>query len=42
VLAHMLPETVNRHGKPTSIVAGIYGFIANIYFYAIDTRSSNS
>jgi hypothetical protein len=41
VLAHMLPETVNR-GKPTSIVAGIYGFIANIYLYAIDTRSSNS
>jgi len=38
----MLPETVNRHGKPTSIVAGIYGFIANIYFYAIDTRLSNS
>ena len=34
----MLPETVNRHGdKPTSIVAGIYGFIANIYFYDIDT-----
>ena len=26
------------HGtKPTSIDAGIYGFIANIYFYAIDT-----
>ena len=26
------------HGeKPTSIDAGIYGFIANIYFYEIDT-----
>src|SRR5215475_9431607 len=24
-------------GKPTSIDAGIYGFIANIYFYEIDT-----
>ena len=23
--------------KPTSIDAGIYGFIANIYFYEIDT-----
>jgi hypothetical protein len=27
------------HGpKPTSIDAGIYGFIAHIYFYDIDTR----
>ena len=26
------------HGpQPTSIDAGIYGFIANIYFYTIDT-----
>ena len=26
------------HGeRPTSIDAGIYGFIANIYFYDIDT-----
>ena len=26
------------HGdKPTAIDAGIYGFIANIYFYDIDT-----
>jgi Glutathione S-transferase, C-terminal domain len=26
------------HGaKPTSIDAGIYGFVANIYFYDIDT-----
>ena len=26
------------HGpKPTSVDAGIYGFIANIYFYDIDT-----
>ena len=24
-------------GKPTSIDAGIYGFIANIYFYEIET-----
>jgi len=38
VLARLLPETGNLHGgKPTSIDAGIYGFIANIYFYAIDT-----
>ena len=27
-----------RHGnEPTSVDAGIYGFIANIYFYDIDT-----
>jgi len=26
------------HGaQPTSVDAGIYGFIANIHFYAIDT-----
>ena len=26
------------HGQqPTSVDAGIYGFIANIYFYAIET-----
>jgi glutathione S-transferase len=38
VLAHLLPETGYLHGpKPTSIDAGIYGFIANIYFYPIDT-----
>ena len=38
VLAHLLPETGYLHGgNPTSIDAGIYGFIANIYFYPIDT-----
>jgi glutathione S-transferase len=38
VLAHLIPERGFLHGeKPTSIDAGIYGFIANIYFYAIDT-----
>ena len=26
-----------RGGKPTSVDAGIYGFIANSYFYDIDT-----
>ncbi len=38
VLADLIPETGYVHGDaPTSIDAGIYGFIANIYFYAIDT-----
>jgi glutathione S-transferase len=38
VLAHLIPSSGYLHGaKPTSIDAGIYGFIANIYFYAIDT-----
>ena len=38
VLAHQIPESGYLHGnKPTSIDAGIYGFIANIYFYDIDT-----
>jgi glutathione S-transferase len=38
VLANLLPASGYLHGpKPTSIDAGIYGFIANIYFYDIDT-----
>jgi glutathione S-transferase len=38
VLAHLIPASGYLHGpKPTGIDAGIYGFIANIYFYAIDT-----
>jgi glutathione S-transferase len=38
VLANLIPATGYLHGpKPTSIDAGIYGFIANIYFYDIDT-----
>ena len=38
VLADLLPAKGYVHGeKPTSIDAGIYGFIANIYFYDIDT-----
>jgi glutathione S-transferase len=38
VLAHVIPANGYLHGdKPTSIDAGIYGFIANIYFYPIDT-----
>jgi glutathione S-transferase len=38
VLANTLPATGYVHGpRPTSIDAGIYGFIANIYFYEIDT-----
>jgi glutathione S-transferase len=38
VLAHLIPSSGYLHGaKPTSIDAGIYGFIANIYFYDIDT-----
>jgi glutathione S-transferase len=37
-LAEFIPRGAFLHGKePTSIDAGIYGFIANIYFYAIDT-----
>jgi glutathione S-transferase-like protein len=32
------PESGYVHGpKPTSIDAGIYGFIANIHFFEIDT-----
>jgi glutathione S-transferase len=38
VLANAMPADGYVHGaKPTSIDAGIYGFIANIYFYDIDT-----
>jgi len=38
VLAHLIPAKGFLHGaKPTSIDAGIYGFIANIWFYDIDT-----
>jgi hypothetical protein len=37
-LAALIPPRGYLHGeKPTSIDAGIYGFIANIYFYDIDT-----
>jgi hypothetical protein len=38
VLANVIPPAGYAHGqKPTSIDAGIYGFIANIHFYDIDT-----
>jgi glutathione S-transferase len=38
VLADLVPAAGYVHGAaPTSIDAGIYGFIANSYFYAIDT-----
>jgi len=38
VLANLIPAAGFVHGpKPTSIDAGIYGFIANIYFYDIET-----
>src|ERR1700752_4117549 len=38
VLANVIPAGGYVHGaKPTSIDAGIYGFIANIYFYEIET-----
>jgi glutathione S-transferase len=38
VLADVVPAAGYVHGPaPTSIDAGIYGFIANIYFYDIDT-----
>ena len=34
----MIPAAGYVHGaKPTSVDAGIYGFIANIYFYEIET-----
>ena len=37
-LASLIPAHGYVHGdRPTSIDAGIYGFIANIYFYDIDT-----
>ena len=38
VLSDLIPAHGYVHGpKPTSIDAGIYGFLANIYFYDIDT-----
>jgi glutathione S-transferase len=38
VLADLVPERGYVHGPaPTSIDAGIYGFVANIWFYDIDT-----
>jgi glutathione S-transferase len=38
VLANLIPVSGYVHGpRPTSIDAGIYGFIANIYFYEIET-----
>jgi glutathione S-transferase len=38
VLARAIPAGGYVHGpKPTSVDAGIYGFIANIWFLAIDT-----
>src|ERR1700704_4672325 len=38
VLADLIPANGYVHGgKPTGIDAGIYGFIANIYFYEIET-----
>lgn len=37
-LAGLIPQHGYVHGeRPTAIDAGIYGFIANIYFYDIDT-----
>src|SRR5262249_15717428 len=38
VLAHVIPPTGYVHGaRPTSVDAGVYGFVANIHFYDIDT-----
>ncbi len=38
VLAHLIPAAGYVYGpRPTSIDAGIYGFIANILFYDIET-----
>jgi len=37
-IADLIPSKGYVHGeKPTGIDAGIYGFVANIYFYDIDT-----
>ena len=38
VLAGLIPSSGYVHGPaPTSVDAGVYGFIANIFFYDIDT-----
>jgi glutathione S-transferase len=38
VLANLIPANAYLHGpQPTSVDASIYGFIANIYFYPIET-----
>ena len=38
VLADLIPERAFIHGaKPTSVDAAVYGFIANIHLYEIDT-----
>jgi hypothetical protein len=38
VLADLVSSDIFVHsGQPTSIDAGIYGFVANILFYDIDT-----
>lgn len=38
VLADLIPGSGFLFGaKPSSIDAGIYGFVANIHFYEIDT-----
>jgi glutathione S-transferase len=38
-IAGLIPQRCYLHGeRPSSIDAGIYGFIANIYFYDIDTE----
>jgi glutathione S-transferase len=43
VLGDLVPQEGFLHGpKPTSIDCGIYGFIANIYFYDIDTPLKQS
>ncbi len=37
-LAHLVPASGYLFGpEPTSVDAGVYGFIANIYFYPIET-----
>ena len=42
-LAQVVPAEGFVHGDtPTSVDAGIYGFIANIYFYDIDTPLKQS
>jgi glutathione S-transferase len=38
VLANLVPQSAFLFGaKPSSIDAAVYGFVANIHFYAIDT-----